>query len=231
MEAAELFHTLRALGVVLSIDRDGRLAYDAPANALSDELINAMNAKRDQLLALVRQRPVVVNLRRDAFDMRIDRKTKWGNPFVLGRDGDRDTVINRFREWIVNQPELMAALPELQGKRLGCHCAPLSCHGDVLADLAMVAIGSDRDSSKGRGGGLLCPWCRLGDRLSDDPEGLRCDRCGRLAWRWVGDAIERVDYVALLPITTPIDNATPSAGNGGASREAKATQSRLSWGE
>ena len=43
---------------------------------------------------------------------------------------------------------------------------------------------------------ILCPWCRLGDRLVEDPEGLRCDRCGRAAWRLVGDAIERVDYAA-----------------------------------
>ena len=57
---------------------------------------------------------------------------------------------------------------------------------------------------------ILCPWCRLGDGLAEDPEGLRCDRCGRAAWRLVGDAIERVDYVALLPFT-PIEHATPSA--------------------
>jgi len=26
-------------------------------------------------------------------------------------------------------------LPELIGKRLGCYCKPLLCHGDVLAKL------------------------------------------------------------------------------------------------
>ena len=30
---------------------------------------------------------------------------------------------------------LLAALPELQGKVLGCWCAPLPCHGDVLVEL------------------------------------------------------------------------------------------------
>ena len=29
----------------------------------------------------------------------------------------------------------MASLGELGGKRLGCWCAPLSCHGDVLVKL------------------------------------------------------------------------------------------------
>ena len=38
----------------------------------------------------------------------------------------------RFSE----QPELLAALPELAGKTLGCWCAPKACHGDVLARLA-----------------------------------------------------------------------------------------------
>lgn len=77
-----------------------------------------------------------VNIRSQEFDVRIDRRTKWGNPFVIGRDGNRDEVIKKFRDWIVNQPELMAALPELKGKRLGCWCNPQACHGDVLSTLA-----------------------------------------------------------------------------------------------
>ncbi len=81
-----------------------------------------------------------VHLRRESFDVRIDRATKWGNPFVIGRDGDRAEVIAKYREWIAEQPELLAALPELRGKRLGCWCAPEPCHGDVLADLADVGV-------------------------------------------------------------------------------------------
>jgi hypothetical protein len=67
--------------------------------------------------------------------------SKWRNPFKVDvdgepRDGDRDTVIAKFEAWIVQQPELMAALPELRGKDLLCHCAPERCHGDVLLRLA-----------------------------------------------------------------------------------------------
>ena len=29
-----------------------------------------------------------------AFDVNIARPSKWGNPFRIGRDGDRDTVID-----------------------------------------------------------------------------------------------------------------------------------------
>lgn len=65
--------------------------------------------------------------------VRIDRKSKWGNPFVLGRDGDRDTVIRRYEAYLAQQPTLLSALGELHGKALGCWCAPAKCHGDILA--------------------------------------------------------------------------------------------------
>ena len=60
----------------------------------------------------------------------------WANPFSIGKDGDRDEVIEKYRNWVVEQGELMAALPELQGKDLVCWCAPEACHGSVLIELA-----------------------------------------------------------------------------------------------
>ena len=63
------------------------------------------------------------------------RPSKWGNPYQIGRDGTRQEVIAKYRAWIIQQPALMAALPELAGKVLGCWCAPKACHGDVLAEL------------------------------------------------------------------------------------------------
>ena len=65
---------------------------------------------------------------------RIDQ-SPFGNPFRLGIDGDRDEVISRYRAWMKMQPDLLARLPELRGKRLGCWCAPKPCHGDVLVEL------------------------------------------------------------------------------------------------
>ena len=61
--------------------------------------------------------------------------SKWANPFVENTDGTRDEVIEKYRAWIVQQPELMAALPELKGKVLGCYCKPKACHGHVLVEL------------------------------------------------------------------------------------------------
>lgn len=83
--------------------------------------------------------PLVVHLKRSPFDVRIDRFTKWGNPFVIGRDGTREDVIRKHKEWLPKQPHLMAALGELRGKRLGCWCAPQPCHGDTLALLSSFA--------------------------------------------------------------------------------------------
>ena len=50
----------------------------------------------------------------------VGRPSKWGNPFVIGRDGSRDEVIAKYRAWIVRQRGLMAALHELRGKNLVC---------------------------------------------------------------------------------------------------------------
>lgn len=67
----------------------------------------------------------------------IGRPTKFGNPFVIGRDGDRDAVVDKFERWISTQPALIAAAKrELRGKNLVCWCAPLRCHGDILLRIA-----------------------------------------------------------------------------------------------
>ena len=74
--------------------------------------------------------------KREAHDVYIGRPSKWGNPFVIGKDGTREEVIAKYRAWLLKQPALLATLPELKGKTLGCWCAPQACHGDVLAELA-----------------------------------------------------------------------------------------------
>lgn len=66
--------------------------------------------------------------------VRIDRKTKWGNPFFIGRDGDRQEVIAKYVKYIL-ESDLLADLPELYGEALGCHCYPKLCHGHVLRAL------------------------------------------------------------------------------------------------
>jgi hypothetical protein len=76
---------------------------------------------------------LVVNRRFEAFDVYIGRGSIWGNPFA---NMPRDAAIDHFREWIATQPQLLARLHELKGKRLGCYCSPKRCHGEILAELA-----------------------------------------------------------------------------------------------
>lgn len=83
----------------------------------------------------------VVNIRQEACDIYIGRPhrkwrgSKWGNPFIIGKDGNRKEVIEKYERWIRRQPQLLEALPELIGLRLGCWCSPEPCHGHVLVRL------------------------------------------------------------------------------------------------
>ena len=64
--------------------------------------------------------------------VRIDRETVWGNPFIIGRHGDRAAVIGGYRALLDHSPALKANLGALRGKVLLCWCHPDPCHGDVL---------------------------------------------------------------------------------------------------
>lgn len=79
---------------------------------------------------------MVVHCKRQRYDVYIGRPSEWGNPFVIGPHGDRTEVIRKYEEYLRGRPDLMAKLPELKGKVLGCWCSPQACHGDVLARLA-----------------------------------------------------------------------------------------------
>ena len=73
----------------------------------------------------------------------IDRRTRWGNPFVIGRDGTRAQVIARYRADLWRRIRAgdipLAELAALNSRRLACHCAPRPCHGLVLARAAAWA--------------------------------------------------------------------------------------------
>ena len=82
--------------------------------------------------------PLVVHCKKNKYDIYVGRPTIWGNPFVIGEDGSREEVIDKYKDWLLKQPNLMIKLPLLKGKILGCWCAPEGCHGDILAELANV---------------------------------------------------------------------------------------------
>jgi hypothetical protein len=66
----------------------------------------------------------------------IGRPTKWGNPFVIGPDGTRQEVVQKYKDYILSNQSLLSQVQELRGKDLICFCAPQQCHGDVLIELA-----------------------------------------------------------------------------------------------
>lgn len=65
----------------------------------------------------------------------IGRPGRWGNPFSIGRDGTREEVIAKYREWIIDHMELVDEIIAEKVDVLVCWCYPLACHGDVLSEL------------------------------------------------------------------------------------------------
>lgn len=81
---------------------------------------------------------MVVNIRDTTdYDVYIGRGSKWGNPYKL-KDyaGDREYVLRLYHRYLLDNRELLRDLSELTGKTLGCYCAPLACHGDILTRMA-----------------------------------------------------------------------------------------------
>ncbi len=87
---------------------------------------------------------LVVHCKKEPYDVYIGRPVPrsrlkasvWGNPFVIGKDGTREEVMEKYRAWLLSNTELLKRLPELKGKVLGCWCAPEACHGNILSEMA-----------------------------------------------------------------------------------------------
>ncbi len=105
-----LLAELRSVGVVLSICAEG-LAFDAPENVLTDDMLARLRADRDGMLRLLAEQDLL--------------------PVI--ESGPESTTV-------------------------------------------------------------VCPWCRS-DRLADDAEGVRCERCERLAWVVIDSSLIRSDVV------------------------------------
>lgn len=74
----------------------------------------------------------VVHCKKENYDVYIGRGSKWGNPFVLGKHGNREEVIRKYENYLLGNKDLMNSLEDLKGKTLGCWCKPKACHGDIL---------------------------------------------------------------------------------------------------
>jgi hypothetical protein len=78
----------------------------------------------------------IVNVRAtDGYDVFVGRPSKWGNPFPISDRTTREQAIEMYETYIRRCPNLLGDLPELVGKVMGCYCAPLPCHAEVLVKL------------------------------------------------------------------------------------------------
>lgn len=92
------------------------------------------NMPRTSLFNTNRDCPVIVNLGSSDYDLNIMRPSKWGNPFIIGRDGNRKEVCAKFDAYAekhFSREEILS----LKGLRLGCCCFPKQCHGQTLIRL------------------------------------------------------------------------------------------------
>jgi hypothetical protein len=98
--------------------------------------------------------------------VKVDRTTKWGNPFIVGRDGSAARCLHDFcmligglkclsvtgRCWERMEAFYKAIIAEkeggyqvLRGKNLACWCKPGDpCHADALLLIANRPEGHDR---------------------------------------------------------------------------------------
>jgi len=76
----------------------------------------------------------------------VGRPTKWGNKFTHKNGtaaqfivSSREEAVEAFENWIMSDEQASlreSAKVELKGKDLGCWCAPLACHAEVLLKVA-----------------------------------------------------------------------------------------------
>jgi len=87
---------------------------------------------------------IFVNNRKDtSYGIYVGRGSVLGNPFVIGKDGDRDEVIRKYRLWfwgkLREEEEVYREFLRICGIwekqrsiALLCYCFPLACHAQVI---------------------------------------------------------------------------------------------------
>ncbi len=108
-----------------------------------------MSASKPERIQLRRSK----GWRMPANTVKIDRTTKWGNPFHVTPQMTREQSIEHYEKMMAGHPVaaagisvstqdelravILAEVGELKGKNLACWCSlDGPCHGDVLLRLA-----------------------------------------------------------------------------------------------
>ena len=84
----------------------------------------------------LRDTAAVAAARADGTLVRVDRRSRWGNPFRIGRDGTRAEVIRRYADYLLTRPDLLADVATLRRQTLTCWCTPAPCHAAILRQWA-----------------------------------------------------------------------------------------------
>lgn len=102
----------------------------------------------------------------------------FANPFKIGKDGNRDEVIQKYKKHIVKKinenTELLDKLLSLKGKSLGCWCYPEPCHGNILLELiseySKVIYSVDFENEK----------CIVCNEICNSSCGYKCEHCSNI---------------------------------------------------
>ena len=95
----------------------------------------------------------VVHCKISKYDVYVGRPSIFGNIYshkndtkATHRTKTQEEAVQKYAEWIATQEDILAEIPSLKGKILGCWCAPKNglscsttpyiCHAQILAELA-----------------------------------------------------------------------------------------------
>jgi len=137
-EAPDVFDEVKAGKLTLQDGRKKASRRPVTAEWLPDELTRkaAVEAGGSVVANATRDRHLIAWAEGKGKAVAIDRSSKWGNPFVVGEDGNRDAACSFFAEcWIPRSDRFAKAAAALTGKVLVCHCYPERCHGEALIKL------------------------------------------------------------------------------------------------
>lgn len=87
----------------------------------------------------------ICNLRKEKpthpYDIRVDRQSVLGNPFIMRSESERDKVCDEYEEYFYRRLKDCATMRRVincykeYGKlRLFCWCSPKRCHAETIRD-------------------------------------------------------------------------------------------------
>lgn len=93
--------------------------------------------------------------RRGVYGIYIGRGSPLGNPYIIGKHGTRDEVIDKYEIYLKqkiaeNDRQIVDALSgiaelgqQYHGVNLICFCKPCRCHGDIIKKIVTEATLND----------------------------------------------------------------------------------------